>query len=441
MNKNDSTAAKHPSSLPTKLLGVYPQRQEGLYLQRIPVFAGHITPSQLQQLAEIAIELTHAEPLHLTTRQDIELHEIQPSDLNTIQSKLHQIGLATFGAGGDSVRNITVCPCCRFDAEAFDIQPLADFVKEILSESPLLETMPRKFKLSFAGCGRPHSKPYVNDLAFIATSATTVRVIGAGSLGARPETGIVLYNSLPVEDVIPLALASLNFFVDQGDRENRRKARFRHIRQRLGDAVFRETLEDYFRIRKESRSWPNIKLTKGWMGWNHRRTLQTVNGNLNPQHALLLAQAVKEQDAQIRINLHHGIEIFSKESFTMPQPLEKLTELPCIVSCPGSTTCKNGLTNCPQVAEQLSERLKGDSRLVGKIIALSGCPNNCAQSSIADIGLSGQLKTIDGKRQEVYKVTLNGGNGSTDKLGEIIETVSAENLPERIADYISKLEQ
>lgn len=105
-----------------------------------------------------------------------------------------------------------------------------------------------------------------------------------------------------------------------------------------------------------------------------------------------------------------------------------MTELPCIVACPGSTTCKNGLTNCPQIAAELSQSLKGRENLSGKIIALSGCPNNCAHSSIADIGLSGMIKTIDGQRREVYKITLNGGNGVNDVLGEVDDMISSIEL-------------
>ena len=61
--------------------------------------------------------------------------------------------------------------------------------------------------------------------------------------------------------------------------------------------------------------------------------------------------------------------------------------------------------------------------------SISGCPNNCAHSAVADIGLSGMLKTIDGKRQEVYQVLLNGGNGMTDKLSVPDKIIPAEQLP------------
>jgi sulfite reductase beta subunit-like hemoprotein len=430
---------------PQKLLGMYPQRQDGLYMQRIPIFAGHISPSQLRGLAAIATEFTQNSPLHLTTRQDIELHNVPTEHLNTIQNKLQAIGLPTFGAGGDSVRNITLCPCCDFNPQAYNIRPLADLIREFLHNNDLLNNLPRKFKISFAGCGQPQSKPYVNDLSFIATSRTTVRVIGAGSLGPKPQTGIVLFETLPIEDVLPLTAAALKFFAEHGDRENRRKARFRHIRQRLGDSAFLDTLNSYFQKEKQSRTWPTVErrhlaCAVSSAGWNHRIALQFVNGELDTQHTLLLANAAAEQDAQIRINLHHGIDLFSRKPFVLPNELRPLTDRPCIVACPGSTTCKNGLTNCPQLAAKLSDRLRGNEKLKGKTIALSGCPNNCAHSAIADIGLVGQIKTVDGKRQEVYQALLHGGNGITDILAQPVSIIPADRMVEFLEKQTAQFE-
>lgn len=426
--------------LPGKLFGVYPQKQDGLYFQRIPIFGGQITALQLKQIAEIAAALTPGSPLHLTTRQSIELHHIREADIPAVQKKITDLGLLTRGAGGDSVRNITLCPCCEFNPDAWDVAPLARHLRQTLNGSELLENMPRKFKISLAGCDRPQSKPYISDLGFVAISAGTVRVIGAGSLGARPETGIVLYESLPIEQVAALTLAALQFFVDEGDRENRRKARFRHIRQRLGDEAFKQRLDEYLGCRPPNRQQGPMAFTRGRAGWDHRLRLQTLCGQLDTRSAVLLAEAAEQQDAQLRIDLHHGIEVFSRRPFIVPEPLGHLLDRPCIVACPGSSTCKNGLTDCPAIAARLSDQLKGNDDLRGRIIAVSGCPNNCAHSSIADIGLSGQLKTMDGRQQDVYKVTARGGNGATGKLGEAIDTIPAEALPEKITGYLSGLE-
>ena len=413
---------------PTKLFGTYPQKQEGLFMQRIPVFAGSITPQQLREVAQIAIDFTNASPLHLTTRQDIELHNVPEADRQTVLDKLDAIGFTTYGAGGDNVRNITVCPCCEFDPAAHDVLPLAEQLRLTLQGNPVREDMPRKFKISFAGCDHPQSRPFANDLSFIATSATTVCVIGAGSLGAKPQSGIVLYEQLPVNDVIALTLAAIRLFTDHGDRENRRKARLRHVRQRLGDSEFLELLNEYFVREKKTAAQIDIELETGITGWDKVAAIQTIAGDLDPQHAWALADAAIEADARIRINFHHGLDIYAKGRFQLPEQLKPLTNLPRIVACPGSTTCTNGLTDCPALAAQLSEALKDNKSLKGKTIAISGCPNNCAHSAIADIGLVGRLKTLDGQRREVYQVLLNGDNAVTDKLATPSEIIPANEL-------------
>lgn len=400
---------------PEKLWGAYPQRQDGLYMQRIPIFAGRLSPEQLKIIAQLAEQYTNGTPLHLTTRQDIELHNLPAEHIHAVQKVLYGCDLPTFGAGGDCLRNITVCPCCRFNRNAYDVQPLGEHIREFLLGSELITNMPRKFKISLAGCRLPQSKPFVNDLSFIAIDETTVRVIGAGSLGPRPETGIVLFEALPVVDVLPLTAAALRFFAEHGERKNRRRARFRHIRERFGDAVFLKMLKEYFREAKDNSDWPSLKLEKGLAGWDHKVCLQVPKGELDVQDARALARAAGEQGAGLCINLTHGIAVFSQDPFALPQRLKPLTQLPCIIACPGNTTCTNGLTNCPQLAAELTETLKPNETLRGKTIALSGCPNNCAHSSIADIGLSGMMKTIDGTRREVYQILLNGGNGITDK--------------------------
>lgn len=420
-NKTRTSANSAPAG---KLFGVYPQKQQGLYMQRVPILAGRLRAEQLRQLADIAVEFAKSAPLHLTTRQDIEFHNIPEAHITEVQERLTAMGLTTFGAGGDSVRNITVCPCCRFNSEALDTEPLAEQVQEALNKSGLLEKLPRKFKISFAGCLEPQSKPYINDLSFIATSADTLRVIGAGSLGAQPEPGIVLFEHIGTAEVIQLILATIELFIEHGDRQNRQKARLRHIRQRTGDEDFLKMLNEYFIRKKNSRAWPKITLANGQIGWRKAFTIQTIAGELNPEHAMILAKIVEEAKAHIRINLHHGLELYAKETLEIPSQLKPYTNLPKIVACPGNTTCTNGLTNCQELAEQLSKILKGSDRYKDKTIALSGCPNNCAHSCIADIGLAGQIKTIDGHRQEVYKVMFDGGNGNNRQIAEVQQTLS-----------------
>ncbi len=259
-------------------------------------------------------------------------------------------------------------------------------------------------------------------------------MIGAGSLGAKPETGIVLFESLSIDDVIPMALAMAKLFSEHGDRKNRRKARVRHIRQRLGDAAFIELLNEYFDAEKKLPQEKQPPLSKGQSSVKIA-TIQTVSGNLDVQHALSLAKAVKDANANIRVNLTHGIDIYAETAFELPGELKAFTDLPIIIACPGNTTCPNGLVNCPEAAARLSKALKGSG--TDKTIAISGCPNGCAHSAIANIGLTGQMKTIDGERQQAYKIMTGGDNAKTPTLNETKEIVKDGDLEEIMKTILS----
>lgn len=416
-----------------KLLGTYPQRQHGLSMQRIPIPGGRLTPNQLTRLAEVALRYTGGMALHLTTRQSIELHNVADADALTILEELAAAGLPTFGAGGDNVRTITVCPCCAFNPDAFDVQPLAAAVNAFIAEHRPLYHLPRKFKISFSGCPRPQNKPYINDLAFEAISEKVVRVIGAGSLGARPEPGIVLIERLPISDVLAVVTAALEIFDKHGDRENRRQARLRHVRQRLGDIEFSRILNDA--LLSHRRTGPKLDVTLSRSEGNWQKVgLQTVAGELEPSSALLIAQTARKNNAVIQINLHHGIDLYVKQSLDVPGELTPLLNLPVVTACPGTTTCKNGITNCPAIAAQLAAALKDNGDFKGLNIAISGCPNDCAHSQIADIGLIGRLKTIDGHQQEAYQIYVHGDNGRSRRLSQPIEICLGGDLPSRVAE-------
>lgn len=410
-----------------KLLGAYPQRQEGLFMQRIPLLGGRIAPFQFRHIAQIARIYGRNTPLHITTRQDIELHNILGANLPSIQAGLAEIGISTYGAGGDSVRNILVSPDDVFDPQAVDLFPLAEQVAVAMPAAAMQLGLPRKFKISFSGGGDEDARPYVQDLGFVAESPTSIRVIGAGSLGPRPQTGMVLVESIAPEEVLPLVFAALDLFAEHGDRQNRRTARLRHIRQRLGDVPFKQLLDAAFNKHKASTPQFPIRLTYGAADFQKRFMLQTLGGKLTCEQAIALAEIADRDAMQLRINLWHGIDLYSREPFELPDILTPLTNRPRIVACPGSSTCTNGLTDCRAAAETMADVLSrtGQTHLT---VGISGCANNCALSAICDIGLVGRLKTLDGVRQEAYDIYRGGGNGRDSRLAERNETLAASKL-------------
>jgi sulfite reductase beta subunit-like hemoprotein len=416
---------------PQRLLGTYPQRQEGKLMQRIPLLGGRIEPSQWQAIADIARQFTLGTPLHLTTRQDIELHNIAEADIGAVYEQLRLAGFDTFGACGDCVRNITLCPGCEFHDGAAEVVPAAELVRKVLFSSPVLSSLPRKFKISFSACAKACARPFINDLGFVANADGSFRAIGAGSLGSRPQLGIELYWSLTVEEVVWLATAALEMFAELGDRQNRRKARLRHVRQRLGDEEFKSQLKERFDKKRQTSVAEKLNSAVTKEPMPYQVTLQLITGRIPLEDVESLAVFCEHNRVVTRINLTHGIELFGDKPIGLPAELSKYENLPCIVACPGNDTCSNGLTDCRKLATRLTDSL-GGGKWKNKVIAISGCSNHCAQSAVADVGLCGCVKTIDNQRQEAYQVWAGGGCGKNDKLAEMREIISAEQIPQKI---------
>ncbi|MHC4130442.1 MAG: hypothetical protein ACYSSP_05660 [Planctomycetota bacterium] len=426
MLKTAATDKKSETIEGYKILGVYQQRDKQLFMQRVKLCGGKITWPQWRKIAQLAIDFSSGYPLHVTTRQDIELHNIKFEDICNVQQGLSQVGLNTYGACGDSIRNITVCTCCGKSTYGLDVLPMAQFIQINLRHIVSNYTLPRKFKIGFSGCQSGCGKPYINDLAFLVQRNKRFTVIGAGSLGAKPNLGIELYKDLPAKDILPLCIAAIEFFAEHGDRENRSRARFRHIREKLGDEQFKAAFDAQFKKTRESKHWADFILPP-CQTEKRLYTLQLPDGNIWPEDALVLADYAEQAGASLRINLEHGLELFGKEDFKLPAEISKYLNNPVIVTCPGFPTCPKGLADTCAAGALVREKFSVEE-LKDLTIHISGCPNNCGHSGIADIGLVGMVRKKEGERQQAFKILTGGGNGRNDKLAQAVDTVFADEL-------------
>jgi len=423
----DELYSKFESPDQMRLLGIYPQKQQGLFLQRIKILGGRISWKHWRHIADMAKTYTTETSLHLTTRQDIELHNLTIDSLPKLQHALAETGLNTFGAGGDYVRNITICPGCDLAAQGFDLLPLAELLASHIDCSPLPFDLPRKFKISLSAGSCRCAKPYISDLGFVAQENGLITVIGAGSLGPKPDLGITLYENLPYADVLPLTIAALKLFEQLGDRTNRTRARLRHLREKLGNENFKADLHSCFQKTKSGNSWPQIRLNKADASLKLIYRLHLPSGNIDSNSAFELADSAEQADAIIRLNLDQGIELYAADTFSLPQQLAAFTDGPAIVTCPGSATCTRGLADTVEAAAWIRQMLTGKLP-PGLKINISGCPNNCAHSVVADIGLVGLLRKVDGKPTQCFRLFYGGGNGKTQKLAAAAEIISADQV-------------
>ncbi len=429
-----------------RLLGLYPQRAEGLWMQRVKILGGVLSGPQWAALGRIPTEHTPSTPLHLTTRQEFEIHDLRADQIPHVQRAIAEANLSSLGACGDTPRNITVDPAAGVEPGTVDLIPLAWEVRRTLERTEGIFSLPRKFKISFSATAEGNAQPWISDLGFIAIQHGDqwgFRVIGAGSLGAIPGTGIELHEWITPGEVVPFVLAAVRIFAAHGDREHRHKARLRHVRQRLGDEQFMTMLLEAFEETKNEVELPKVELLEAPEGFGETRTLTFPNGDVTPAAADALGALTARQDLRVRIANHHRVILFGPDPATLQEAIDGFDVLrdpsrpqPSVVACPGTRWCKRALASTNPLADRVRSEL-GAAIPAGKTVCLSGCPNGCAHSAVADIGLTGAIATRDGQRVEAWNLWIGGGMGRTDKLSECVaKKLTADEALQEISRYL-----
>jgi len=234
--------------------GTYGQRQDNVQMLRIKVPQGIVNGGQMRALANVASRYSRGF-CHVTTRQNIQFHFVPLSVCEAAMRELAEEGLTTREACGNSVRNITGCPYTGTSHdEIFDVTPYAEAMTRYFLRHPLAAKLPRKFKIAFEGCARDHALASINDLGWrarIQDGRRGFRVTVAGGTSIMPVSGYVLYDFLPVEEMLNVAEAVLRVFHRFGDYEHRQRNRLKFTVKALGWDGFRaryeEALEEFRR--------------------------------------------------------------------------------------------------------------------------------------------------------------------------------------------------
>jgi sulfite reductase (NADPH) hemoprotein beta-component len=222
--------------------GTYGQRQNAdAQMLRIKIPQGILSQSQLESLADVAERYSRGFG-HITTRQNVQLHFIKLHDVEPAMRLLADAGLTTREACGNSVRNITACPYAGVAAdEAFDVTPYAEALTRYLLRHPLSAKLPRKFKIAFEGCPDDHIALAINDIGWQARvrqvdgelqRGFTVTV--AGGTATMPRAGHVLYEFLPVGEMLEVAEAIVRVFHRLGDYKHKQRNRLKFLVKSLG---------------------------------------------------------------------------------------------------------------------------------------------------------------------------------------------------------------
>ena len=245
--------------------GIYGQRQGGTsQMVRVKVPYGAMTADQLDLLGSV-VESHSRGWGHITTRQNIQFHFVELSDIPEVMWQLASVGLTTREACGDTVRNVQGCHlagACPF--EVLDISPWAEAAYRHFVRNPLAQRLPRKFKINFSGCDTDCGQAMFNDAGVIATTRTFddgsveqgFRVYIAGGLGTTPFPALALEDFTSREDLLPTLEAVLRVFEQTGNRDNKLRARMKWVVDQLGIDEVRRRVFAARKLLPASATWP-----------------------------------------------------------------------------------------------------------------------------------------------------------------------------------------
>ena len=467
-------------------MGIYEQREDGTYMLRVRFPAGGVLPHQMRTLADVS-ELHGNGVLHVTTRQDIQVHRVLLDAIHPALLELHAAGLSTKGGGGNTVRNIIACPHAGVcPHEPFDVTPHAIALTEFLLPDPLSFQLPRKYKIAFAGCGVDCAGATVNDVGLIAKMRDGIEgfaVYVGGGMGAKSRVADLLHEFVPVADVPIIAEAVKRVFDQHGNRKDRHRARLRFLIERIGLDAFRELYEaELVKLGETppptipSRPLPAREPTRpgstaaaggsaactAWLASNvvpqkqdgyYLVDVPLTLGDIAADALRALANVVEAYgEGMARTTQQQNLVLRWVAGDELPAVHGKLAALGLadaqpplsrnMAACAGASTCRLGICLARGLATAVDRELSAnglDLAALGDLkIHISGCPNSCGRHRVADIGLYGAARRVDDHLVPHYVVQLGGCvvEGST-RLAEGRTAIPARNVPAFIKGFLT----
>lgn len=452
--------------------GVYGQRQPGVQMVRIKLPFGKVSFKQLLKIAEISDEFGSSN-LHLTTRQDIQIHYVSLDRTPQLWAKLAQDDITLREACGNTVRNVTASPTAGIDPkEPFDVSPYAYATFDYFLRNPICQEMGRKFKISFSSSDEDTAFSYIHDIGAIpkinANGERGFKIMLGGGLGAQPILASIVEEFLPEDQLIPYIESVIRVFDRYGERNNRNKARMKYLIQKLGlDEVLRLTKIERTANKVKSYpinrdavdapalpptdSYPRVAISnplryEQWLATNvfeqkqkgfYGVYIKVPVGDISSDTARALVKTLEPLVGhEIRITQNQGLLLKYVQKEALPALYEGLAKLELaapgfdsiadVTTCPGTDTCNLGISNSMTMARVLEDLIYNEyedfiyNREIK--IKISGCMNSCGQHGLAHIGFHGSSLKAGAKVLPSVQVMLGGGTVG-DGVGRAAERV------------------
>jgi sulfite reductase beta subunit-like hemoprotein len=476
--------------------GVYGQRQADVQMVRVKLPFGGVTPEQMDVFADVVEKWAPLSKGHITTRQNIQIHHVPLRDMESLLREIAAVDLSSREGCGNTVRNVTGDPWAGVAAdEVFDPTPYAGAYVRYFVRHPTTQLMPRKIKTAFTGSDEDRAITGIHDIAFLSRKRDgikgfEVRVGGGTSIMARVAPTLYDFVEADNGDYLKVSEAVLRIFDRQEWlRVNRARARIKVLIDKIGIDAFREQVEeelrgdwaderdfDVERLRfddEEEERAPEALPAPASPNGDRTEFDRFLQGNVQPQRQEgFVAVEVKVERGDLTPEQFRGLAAIMREftggyaRSTVQQNLvlrwvrdealytvwEKLKalglaeagadEITDVVSCPGTDSCKLGITSSMGLNRAIKQRLEEmeiSDELTRKIhIKMSGCPNGCSQHHIANIGFYGASLKVGGRQMPAY-IPHIGGNYEG---GEVIfgtrlkSRLPAKRVPEAVERWI-----
>lgn len=474
--------------------GVYGQRQQGVQMVRIKLPYGKMTLAQWKRISDVSDEYSTGN-LHLTTRQDIQIHFVSLDRTPEMWSELEKDDVTIREACGNTVRNITASDIAGIDPdEPFDVTPYAHAMFEYFLRKPVCQEMGRKFKIALSSSEKDTALVFMHDLGVIprikiidGKEVRGFKVLVGGGLGAQPHLAIATHEFLEEDLLIPYLESILRVFDRHGERNSRHKARIKFLIQKIGIDAFNELVveeqlalthqrykvdvEEYSQKVGKTESQQSKPLSgfrasrlpdpfryQLWKTTNVFAQKQpgyfavyvrVANGNISSHSSRRLIEKLKDVIADdVRVTINQGLQF----RFIKPEHLEYVYSVldeegfaaagfgsvADVTSCPGTDTCNLGISNSTSTAIALSEVIEEEfpEFLYNKEISIkiSGCMNSCGQHGMASIGFHGSSLKAKGQILPALQVLIGGGvlGGGEGRIADKVLKVPSKRGPDVI---------
>jgi sulfite reductase (ferredoxin) len=439
--------------------GIYGQRQEGVQMIRIKLPYGKVSSEQLRRITDVSEKYSTGR-LHITTRQDIQIHYVSLDRTPELWADLAKDDITLREACGNTVRNITASETAGIDVEEpFDVSPYAHALFQYLLRNPICQEMGRKFKISFSSSEKDTALSYLHDLGFIpkiVDGQKGFKVMLGGGLGSQPSHAELLSEFVPVNQIIPTAEGVIRVFDRHGERAKRLKARLKFLIKDLGRDEFMKLVEEEKKalafhtyeidttdfegpITEPLLEVPSVTIddADAFEAWKKSNVIAQKQagyvaigikvslGDFYIDKARLLADLVKNYGAnELRFSLRQNILIRNIKEENLAFFYQELAKLDFvtlgyntvgdITACPGTDTCNLGIASSTGIAEELEKVLATEypqySNNQEIAIKISGCMNACGQHNMAEIGFQGMSINAGKLVAPALQVLLGGGN-------------------------------